>query len=527
MKHQKAGVRFLNRNDGIGAMLWDPGTGKTGAVLAWVDRLARSQPNKEVRVLVVAPLTATDTWVLQVPDFMDSVVKARVLMGRTDSILAQMRKARKWTYVPDSKISLDHPGILQTQLGGNHVTVLSLSAGALSSYCGTPAHRVALLRAVRAFAPDLIVMDESHMIKAPTSTISTAMYQLGPLAKHRIILTGTVNPHSPLDVYGQWRFLAPWTFSDQHGETYTKTPLGMTKEEWKEVSPWSWDRFQKRYSTAGGYKGKGIGGFQNLQELNDRVAERSHVVLKKDALDLPPVQDVNIHVAMNTAEAKAYQQMCDDLATELDSGEVIEAVNVLAKLMKLRQITSGFAKDTETSEVHNIGSSKRKDVLEVCNVTLAGENRLVVFAYFRAECETLAKALAVTNKGATVEIITGITKRMERKAIRERFGDVSGNPQRMILVAQARTMSISVNELVTAQHGVFASLSERRDDWVQARGRLDRKGQVGQAVTFWNCFVPGTIDEIMLQRHKDRGDLETALLDHVRGVAAARRGQGK
>jgi superfamily II DNA or RNA helicase len=525
MKHQKQGVLFLHKNDGVGALLYDPGVGKTGTVLSWVDRLARSTPNREVRVLVVAPLTATDTWVLQVPDFMDSVVKSRVLMGRTDSILAQMRKARQWTAVPDSKISLNHPGVRSTQVGGNRVTILSLSAGALSSYCGTPTHRVAMLRAVRAFAPDLIVMDESHMIKAPTSTISVAMYQLAPLAKHRIILTGTVNPHSPLDVYGQWRFLAPWTFSDQHGEDYTKRPTKMTVDEWKEIKPWSWDSFQKHYSTPGGYKGKGIGGFQNLPELNNRVAERSHVVLKKDALDLPPVQDVDVHVSLNTAEAKAYQQMCDDLATELASGEVIEAVNVLAKLMKLRQITSGFAKDTETGEVHNIGSSKRKDVMEVCNVTLAGEKRLVVFAYFRAECEMLADALRKTNKGATVEVITGATHRNERLAIRQRFGDVSGNPQRMILVAQARTMSISVNELVTAQHGVFASLSERRDDWVQARGRLDRKGQVGKSVTFWNCFVPGTIDEIMIQRHKDRGDLEKDLLDHIRRVAAAPKGK--
>jgi hypothetical protein len=79
-------------------------------------------------------------------------------------------------------------------------------------------------------------------------------------------------------------------------------------------------------------------------------------------------------------------------------------------------------------------------------------------------------------------------------------------------------MSLSVNELVTAQNAVFASMSERRDDWVQARGRLDRNGQTGSHVTFWNCYSPGLIGEIMLNRHKDKGDLEKALLDHIRAT---------
>ena len=125
---------------------------------------------------------------------------------------------------------------------------------------------------------------------------------------------------------------------------------------------------------------------------------------------------------------------------------------------------------------------------------------------------------ALEAKGVTVEVITGATKAKDRLAIRKRFLDVSGNPERMILVAQARTMSISVNELITAQHAIYASMSERRDDWVQSRGRLHRQGQKGSRVTYWNVFVPDSIDQIMLDKHKDRGDLEKALLDHIRGT---------
>lgn len=511
MAHQKAGVKFLDSVDGIGALLWDPGVGKTGCTMSYIDLLASRY--SEVRVLVVAPLTAADTWVLQVPDFMDSTVKARMMQGPTHSILAQMAKASNWRTVPGMPISVNHVGTKARQVSGNRVTLLSVSAGAISSYCSDRTKTVSLLRAVRKYNPHLIVVDESHIIKSATANISKALYQIGQLAQHRIILTGTVNPLSPLDVYGQWRFLAPWTFSDQYDWPDTKHPLTLSRSQKANIKPWSWERFRQRYTFPGGYKGKGIGSYHNLQELRDRVAERSNVVLREDALDLPPVRDVNIHVQLSPREEKAYTEMAEELATELKNGELVEAPNALAKIMKLRQIHAGFVHDTATGTTHVIGKSLQKGVAEVVNVQLAGEQRVVVFAYFKRECEMLADALKA--KGRTVEIITGQTKPKDRLAIRQRFGDVSGNPEPIVLVAQVRTMSISVNELVTAQHAVYASRSERRVDEVQSRDRLNRPGQT-KPVTYWNVMAPGLISEVMVNNHHANGSLEKALLDHVR-----------
>jgi len=526
MQHQVDGVKFIDSMDGIAALLWDPGVGKTGATLAWVDRLAAQI--QEVRVLVVAPLTAADTWVLQPPGFMDSTVKARMLEGTTLSILTKIKQARDWGQVPDAKIETNHPGDIRFWKPGNRhqrVTILSLSAGSISTFCSNRPKTVQMLKAMRAYAPHVVVVDESHIIKSAEANISKAMYQIGQLAPHRIILTGTVNPLGPLDCYGQWRFLAPWTFSDQYDEPWTKTPLTMTKTQKASIRPWPWGRFKNRFTIPGGYKGKGIGDYISLDTpggLNDRVAERSHVVKKEDALDLPPVTDIDVHVTLNPKEQKAYNEMLKDLALLLDSGELLEAPNALAKRMKLRQITAGFVRDTETGEVHIIGDTKRKGMVEVATTQLAGEQRLVMFGYFTSECHMLAEMIRKTEKAAgrktTVEVITGATKASERLAIRQRFGDVSGNPERTILVAQQRTMSISVNELVTAQNAIYGSMSERRDDWVQSRGRLDRQGQTGNKVTFWNVFAPNTIDSVMLASHKDRGDLEKALLDHIRSV---------
>lgn len=546
MEHQTEGVDFLNSQDGIAALLYDPGVGKTGTTLTWVDQQAlrmaqprlTGQPAREFRVLVVAPKTACDTWVFQAPPFMDSAVKARFLTGTTKSILLKIKQAGNWGKVPAATIGVNHPGDQRVahKVSGNSakVTILAISSGSISSWCrndpkrkdvngrqigsgqGARQRTVQLLQAVRKFAPDLIVMDESHTIKSDDANLSKAMYQMGQLVNHRIILTGTVNPHSPLDCYGQWRFLAPWTFSDQYSEAFTRSPLTMTRAQKMSVSPWSYARFEKRYATLGGHGGKQVTGVNPdyIDDLHDRVAERSHVVRKEDALDLPPVVDIDIHVHLSPAEQRGYDQMRVELATELANGELLTAPNALAKMMKLRQITAGFIKDTDTGEIHVLGQAKNKAVEEVVNVRLSGEQRVVVFAYFQSECATLAKMLAA--KGRTVEVITGKTKDTERLAIRRRFLDVSGNPGPIVLVAQMRTMSVSVNELVTAQHAVYASRSERREDLVQSRGRLDRNGQEGSKVTFWNCFVPGSIDTIMMGNQENRKGMEMALLDHIR-----------
>lgn len=514
MQHQREGVKFLDSHDGIAALLYDPGVGKTGTTLAWIDSQARA--HGEFRVLVVAPLSAADTWVFQPEMFMDSVVKARMLQGSTADILARMEKARDWAKVPDAPIHLDHVGKHLNQ----RVTILSMSAGSLSRYCDERTKTIRVLRAVRKYQPHLIVVDESHIIKSANSNVSKALYQMGQLVPHRIILTGTVNPLSILDCYGQWRFLAPWTFSDSYGKKFTRDPLSMTNKQAASIRPWSWGRFVDRYSVKGGYAGKGFGGYRKDKEseIKDRIAERSHVVRKADALDLPPFRDVDVHVQLSPKELAAYQEMAEELLLQLENGELLEAVNPLAKMMKLRQIAAGFVRDTENDEIHVIGDSMRQTVKDLTETTLDAEHRLVVFGYFRYECELLAKMLK--RKKINVHTVTGSVKAKDRLAIRRAFADVSGNldrdnKKRTILVAQQRTMSLSVNELVVAQNAVFASQSEQRVDYVQSRDRLYRNGQL-LPVTFWNCFTPGLIGEIMIDRHKHNGNMEKAVLEHIR-----------
>jgi SNF2 family DNA or RNA helicase len=306
-----------------------------------------------------------------------------------------------------------------------------------------------------------------------------------------------VMPHSPLDVYGQWRFLDPEAFG-------TKLADGTTR-------PWSFHEFRNRFAVMGGYLGKEVTGFKNLDALQDTMAERAIVVRKEDALDLPPTTESIMRINLSPAEKKAYADMRKALALSLADGTLMTAPNPLVQMLRLRQITSGYVTDDVTGQHVQIGDAKARAIASLVNDTLAGEARVVIFAHFRADVAAIAKRVEDSV------IITGDTSAHERQAIRKRFAAVDDpDHERMVLVCQMRTMSLAVNELVTASHAVFASLSERRDDLIQARDRLNRIGQT-RPVTYWMAIAPGTVDQVMLDAHQNRTNLESAMLRHIKG----------
>lgn len=522
-RHQRLGLHKLITNHGVAALLFDAGTGKTATVLDYASLLALKSPTGEARVLVVCPLVAVDTWVLQAETFLSPQVswwaealggsiraKAAALADRGGnpfpaSSPAVSDDARRRKPAPralhrrraiafasskpvDGPDELPAPRLL--------LEVVNVDAFASRARVGRRATAADLIvEAVQRFAPDLVVVDESHRIKSPTGNASRTLAKLTPAVRRRVILTGTVMPHSPLDVYGQWRFLDPTAF----GET---RPDG----RWHSLS---YGRFKDRYAIVGGWMGREILGFKNLDEMQQVMAAAAVVVRKKDALDLPPTTDVIIPVELSSAEKRAYSDMKKQLATQFASGALASVPNRLTQLLRLRQITAGHLPD-DAGVVHVIGDAKARTVRSLVHDTLAGETRVVVFALFTVEIAQLRRALA--EPGTEVLVISGGTPMEERGAIRRRFG--SADPARLVLVAQIKTMSLAINELVTASHAVFATLSQQRDDLTQAKARLDRQGQT-KPVTFWFCLAPHTVDEVVLASHRDRTDLETAMLQHI------------
>ena len=531
-EHQKRGLKRLIDTGGVTALLFDPGLGKTATVLDYASILALKSPTKEARVLVVCPLVAVDTWVIQAEKFVSPMVnywaeavggglleRAETLASRGGNPHARpfskkwatphgpramhYEKAWAWGARSDGRERKITPaegpdGLVRCEKPRLIIEVINIDT--LVSRRAVNSRNMAdvMVDAIQRYNPDLIVVDESHKIKSAQGNASRLLARVTKYVRRRVLLTGTVMPHSPMDVFGQWRFLEPYAFGELQ-------PDGTRRQA-------TFGTFKDRYAKIGGWMGKEVIGFQNLDEMQAIMARNSIVARKEEALDLPPTTDVELAVHLSPQESKVYSEMKEQLASQLAQGQMATVTSRLTQMLRLRQITSGHLPD-DRGVLNVIGTSKVDTIRSLCHDTLAGEKRIVIFALFTAEIEMLSKALA--QKGTEIMEITGATDTDERLRMRLRFG--SDAPQRMIIVAQIKTMSLAVNELVTASHAVFASMSQQRDDYIQARDRLNRIGQT-RPVTFWHAMAPGTVDEVILQSHRDRTNLENAMLRHIQGA---------
>lgn len=543
--HQRRGLKKIIETRGVCALLFDPGLGKTAVafdycgVAALKKKTLGSDGVPELRVLVVGPLAAVDTWILQSAQWLSPQVAiwAEVLGGslkeRAEALAARGENPMlvKGTRTTRADLSDRMLHVKKSPLTyarqATHGREPSVKSPTRISELG-PTPRVILLstnldtfsrrdrhgsgtiadvmkKAVARYAPDLIIIDESHKIKGVNSNVSRLLGRIGELVPRRLLLTGTVMPHSPMDVFAQWRFLQPTAFGDfDHttGERQRATFGG----------------FQGRYGIMGGFMGRQVVKYHRLDELQDIMAENAVVATKEEELpDLPKATPVEVPVELTPAERRAYTEMKKELVAEFSadenpngSGKVFaSAGNRLTQVLRLRQITAGFLKG-DGGELMDLGGSMVKMIASIANDTLIGESRVVVFGHFRHEIDAMAAALK--HKGTEVLVIDGRTPGAERLAIRQRFG--STDPARLILIAQYATISLSVNELVTASNAIFGTIPSQRDELIQAQDRLNRIGQT-RPVTFWFPLALGTIDSVVLESHQKRTNLERAVLDHI------------
>lgn len=480
--HQRAGLRHLIERKGVGALLHDPGLGKSKTVIDYLAMLTLKHGSQDW--MIAAPLSALDGWPDQLAQHLPEEVELRLVWLGDGAGSIETKAQRIRSLATDRGAH----GTLRIVLVNHDAFGSKAKArGADGRKLSTVTVWDRIVGAVEEWQPDGIVVDELHRLKTHTSRRSKAFARLARCTPRRIGLTGTVAPRNPLDVYGQWQFIEPRRFGTD------------------------WNAFRFTYARWGGFHDKQPVAWLDPDGMHRLLSMDAHVAKKEAALDLPPVTDVTVPVRLSPAERSAYVSMGEEMLVELPSGDEAVAPIPLTKLLRLRQLTGGFVgyeDDDGSRREERLGTAKA----EVCTAKLvdlvdAGE-KVVVFAHFRSDLDVIAeRASKALPKGTPVYRVDGGTAQADRMRQREAFRDLDGPA---VFVAQMRTMSLGVNELVVSSYAIFYSLSERRDDYEQARDRLNRIGQQ-RPVTLYHLVVPDSVDELLLTGHQEKLDLERAI----------------
>ena len=324
---------------------------------------------------------------------------------------------------------------------------------------------------------DLVVADEIHRCKAPGGKASRYLGRLAKAARFRLGLSGTPMPHSPLDVYGYFRFI-------------DRTIFG-----------WSFHKFRQHYAVMGGYQNHQVVAYDNLDELNRKFYSVTFAC-GKDVLDLPPEMHITYTCQLGPEARKVYRSLERDLIAEVQSGE-ITAANALVKLLRLQQITGGNIRTDDGADVQ-IDSAKTKllgDVLE----DIASDEPIVVFCRFHKDLDAVARVATETGRRSLE--LSGRTDDLKRWQAGEA----------PVLAVQIESGGVGV-DLTRARYSIYFSLGFSLGSYEQSLARIHRPGQT-RPVEYIHLLAEGTIDEKIMAALALRADVVNTVLQQMKGPA--------
>lgn len=220
----------------------------------------------------------------------------------------------------------------------------------------------------------LLIVDESDDYGAPGAKRTRAANTIAKHAAFVRILTGTVVDDSPLKAYSQFELLE-------------KGALGFTTAE----------AFNNHHAVYAPKRGKGgktyqsIEEYRNLEELKERMARWSSVVLRSDCHDMPELLNVPRSYRPSREQLDAYKDMAERLSVQVDEDTVVTALEAAVRLIKFQQILGGYLIDLEGG-VHDIpGRNPRLDLLST-EVAL-DPGKLIVWCRFQEDVRRVSARL--------------------------------------------------------------------------------------------------------------------------------------
>lgn len=431
--HQVEAWKLIEKNPAF-YLAHDMGCGKTKTA---IDAITAFQPK---RVLIICPKKVINVWPKQfelhgaydidIHPFSNDKETVAQKAAAMDQII---RKAngRPKAFVINYESCISHPmGMLTDKY-----------------------HKIKNPGILLKYAWDFLVVDEAHRIKSPGGKTSWQIFRICRQSRKKLFMSGTPMPHSPLDIYAQFRALKPGVYPRTYAE------------------------FRARYAIMGGYLGKQIFEYQNLEDLNKKFFTYAHEVLADDVLDLPPRINREIYFDLKPQTMKLYKSLEKNFIAEFKEKE-ITADNILVKMLRLAQITTGILKlDDGTEEIVDKSKVERiVDFLEDLPITAP----VVIYYKFTPEGQLLKRR--IEKAGRTVSMVSGSVNQLEEWQ--------NGKTNTIILQIDSGSEGI---DLTRSQYCIYSSTGLKLGVYRQSRRRIRRPGQ-DQKVFYYHVLANRTVD---------------------------------
>jgi SNF2 family DNA or RNA helicase len=442
MRHQvRALKKFLKT--GCGALFAEMGTGKTKIAIDWVGCLCVKE-NRRLRVVVACPKSVISVW----PE--------------------EIEKHDPWGEIPHS---------------GPIWKIVSIDS----------IWRPHLYDELALWKPDVIIIDESDMIKSVGARRSKGAYLLSKRIRYRLVMSGTPIGKTRLDLFAQYKVVNPSIFGTSYGA------------------------FKSEYAITRAYK---VVKYLRTRKFRRVIRPYTFAITKDKCLDLPerrghvwdPSGPNIVHVPLSRKTREAYDELARESIIEMEDFESVTPI-VLVQMLRLSQLTSGWLGGTRPSTMERtakkIGSEKQMQLEnDLDEMMHADVKKVVVYCRFRHEL--LDAQIAARRAGYNTLLFYGDVSAKRRLRKRKAFYSTD---KPTVFISQWQTGARGLNELVASNQCICYGLIYSLILYSQGIDRLHRKGQTNK-VTYRHYVAPGTIDETVVDSLREKKSTAKEILEH-------------
>lgn len=325
----------------------------------------------------------------------------------------------------------------------------------------------------------VFAMDESTKAGHSTSLIHEMCARISKRVECRYALAGRPFGRDPTMLFNQQLLI-------DHGETFLTKGLFQAAFFSREHNHFARSRFSYNYT------------FQKskLPQLSRLMQHRSISYKAKECVDLPPVTRTVEHVKIGKDIRSYLQESLKALKHAKGNKQEIEKV-----FIRMRQITSGFLgyKDDETGEKAQIAFptnpklEKQLDLIE----ELPFDRKAVIFYEFTWSARQLIDALKQL-KHKSIWLWAGT------KNARAELDKFMNDKECRFAIIQNKVGAYSIDGLQeVANYGFVYESPVSVIDREQLEHRLIRQGQKQDKVFIYDLVVPNSVDERILEFHKE------------------------
>lgn len=317
---------------------------------------------------------------------------------------------------------------------------------------------------------DMIVLDEAHVIKNPTSQQSENLMKLN--AKYKLAMTGTLLLNNPLDAY------VPLSWIGKERSTYTN--------------------FKNYYCMLGGEKHNILCGFKNIKHLKNTI-ESCSLRRTKDLLNLPPKTIINEYVEMSPEQELFYENIKQGIKEQVDKVK-LTTNNILAMSSRFRQATA--CPSILTTEA--IPSAKIERAKQLVEEITSSNEKVVIFSTFKETVYTLERELAEYKP----LIATGDFDDLKISKAIDKF---QSDPESKVFICTWQKCGTGIT-LTSACYEIFVDTPWTDGAYEQCQDRCYRIG-TKKNVTIYHLITAKTIDERVLDILNTKGALADYIID--------------